>query len=139
LKKRNFMVFLISTFLILVLIATGCVVNAANLKQTDPTNPTSQTAATKEKTYNCLNPLGIQPPVTIVPLSARLTTMDGLTIYIVQGEADPIIFPALYPALQTKFPKTTWNYYLPGSSFGPSTPDDQTKAEAKAVLRGVAW
>jgi hypothetical protein len=139
LKKRNFTVFLISIFLILVMVATGCVVNAANLKPADPTNPTAPTAATKEKSYNCLNPVGVQPPVTVSPLAARLDTMDGKIIYVVQGEADPVVMPALYTALQATYPKTTWNYYQPSSSFGASAPDAQTKAEAKAVIRGNAW
>lgn len=146
-KKRNIIAFLSSIFLILILVTTGCMVNAANMKSTDPNNPTSATAATKEKTYNCLNPLGIQPPVTIVPLSARLTTMDGKTIYVVQGEADPVIFPALYTALLAKYPKTFWNYYQPSSSFGPTAVDTTTTAKptadgtggADAVLRGNAW
>jgi hypothetical protein len=139
LKKRNFIVLLISIFLILVMVATGCIVNAANMKPLDPTNPTAPTAATKEKTYNCLNPVGIQPAVTVVPLAPRLTTIDGQIIYVVQGEADPIIFPALYTALLAKYPKTTWNYYNPSSSFGPNAIDATTKGEAKGVLRGNAW
>jgi hypothetical protein len=147
LKKRNIIAFLASIFLIIVLVATGCVINAASLKSTDQANPNSATAATKEKTYNCLNPLGIQPPVTIVPLSPRLTTMDGKTIYIVQGEADPVIFPALYPALQKAYPKAFFNYYQPSSSFGPSSVDTTTTAKAtadgtggaNAIVRGNAW
>jgi predicted esterase len=77
--------------------------------------------------------------VTIKPLAARLTTFDGKTIYIVQGEADPIIMPALNDRLRKDYQKTTWVYYQPSSSFGPTTPDDQTKAEAKAVIRGISW
>jgi hypothetical protein len=126
LKKRNIIALLSSILLIIVLVTTGCIVNAA-------------TTAEREKTYSCVTPLGIQPPVTLSPLAPRLNTMDGKTIYIVQGEADPVIFPALNDAVRVKFPKTNWNYYNPSSSFGASTPDDQTKAEAQAVLRGIAW
>ncbi len=136
--KRRTIALLSSIFLILVLVTTGCIVNAANTSQPNSSGQAGLTAA-KEKTYSCVTPLGIQPPVTLSPLAPRLDTMDGKTIYIVQGEADPVIFPALYEACKTKFPKTTWNYYQPSSSFGASSPDDETKAQAKAVLRGVAW
>lgn len=146
-KKKNFIALLASIFLILVMVATGCIVNAATTTQTSSTNPSGLTTVTKEKTYNCLNPVGIQPPVTIVPLAKRLTTLDNQTIYVVQGEADPVIFPALVPALQKLYPKTFFNYYQPTSSFGPTTPDDTTKAAPKAdgtgganaVIRGNAW
>ena len=137
-KKRNILAFLISIFLILVLVITGCVVKASTVSPDNPSSQAGMTAA-KEKTYSCLNPVGIQPPVTISPLAPRLDTLDGKTIFIVQGEADPVIFPALYEACKAKFPKTTWNYYQPSSSFGPSSIDDTVKAEAKATLRGVAW
>jgi hypothetical protein len=147
LNKGNFIAILASIFLILVMVATGCVVNAANLKPTDPTNPTAPTAATKEKSYNALNPVGIQPPVTVSPLAPRLDSMDGKTIYVIQGEADPVIMPALNTALVAAYPKTFFNYYQPSSSFGPSAIDAATKAKAtadgtggaSAIVRGNAW
>ena len=135
-KKRSLIVLLASVLLVLVMVITGCSVNTPSTTQA---NSKTTSAKEMEKIYNCLNPLGIQPPVTISPLAARLDTLDGKTIYIIQGEADPVIFPALYTALQKAYPKTDWVYYLPSSSFGPSTPDDTTKAAAKATLRGVAW
>ena len=124
-KKKNLIVFLASTLLVLVLVATGCTVNAA-------------TAPTKEKSFACLSPLGIQPPVQISPLAARLDTLDGKVIYVNQGEADPIIMPALWERVQKDYPKTTWKY-IASSSFGPAAPEDEVKTTAKAVLRGIAW
>lgn len=138
-KRKNFIALTASIFLILVLVATGCVVNAASIKQAGTTQSRSATTAQIDKSWNALSPRGIQLPVQIKPLAARLTTMDGKIIYIVQGEADPIIMPALNDTLRKNYPKTNWNYYNPSSSFGPTTPDDQTKAEAQAVVRGNAW
>ncbi len=147
LKKRNLIALLISIGLILVLLTTGVVVNAATTDKPGTPNPTSLTTATKEKSYNCLNPVGVQPPVTISPLAPRLDTMDGKTIYVVQGEADPVIMPALYAALKDAYPKTFFNYYQPSSSFGSNAIDATTKAPAKAdgtgganaIVRGNGW
>ncbi len=106
---------------------------------TPPPSTTTPTPVAVDKKYNVLSPRGIQLPVTIQPLAARLDTIDGKTIYIVQGEADPVIFPALNDYLQKNYTKTTWVYYQPSSSFGPNTPDATTLAEAKAIIRGNAW
>ena len=105
-KKKIFIALLVSLFLILVLVATGCIVNAAAIKNGDSTQSQSATTAQIDKSWNALSPRGIQLPVIIKPLAARLNTMDGKTIYIVQGEADPVIMPALYAAMEAAYPKT---------------------------------
>jgi hypothetical protein len=139
LKGKRFIALLASIFLIVVLVATGCIVNAASIKQVETAQVLSAASAQIDKSWNALSPRGIQLPVQIKPLAPRLDTFDGKTIYIVQGEADPIIMPALNDRMQKDYPNTKWNYYQPSSSFGPTTPDDQTKAEAKAVIRGNSW
>jgi hypothetical protein len=48
-------------------------------------SPTPQVVY-RDQTYNCLSPRGIQLPVEIKPLATRLDTMDGKTIYVVQGK-----------------------------------------------------
>ena len=85
-----------------------------------------------------MNPRGIQQPVQISALAARLDTIKGKVIYINQGEADPIIMPAIWERVQKEFPDTTWKYIFT-SSFGPPTPEDEVKATAKAVVRGISW
>lgn len=135
-----------ATALLILLMVVGYVQAGGSAKTSGAANNPA-TTTTKEKTFNCLNPVGIQPPVTIVPLSPRLDTIVGKTIYIVQGEADPIIMPALVTALQQKYPTTFFNYYQPSSSFGPTAPDDTMKAASKAdgtggangIIRGNAW
>jgi hypothetical protein len=72
-------------------------------------------------------------------LAPRLDTLDGKTIYVQQGEADPVIMPALAEHLAKNYTKTTWVYYKPTSSFVVSAPDDTTKADAKATICGIAW
>ncbi len=128
-----------SIFLALVLVATGCAVNAASIKQADSAQTQSAASVQVDKSWNAMSPRGIQLPVQIKPLAARSDTFDGKTIYIVQGEADPIIMPALNDRMVKDYPNTKFNYYQPSSSFGPTTLDDQTKAEAKAIIRGNSW
>ncbi len=104
-----------------------------------PTPTPTPPAVVTDKKYNALSPRGVQLPVTITPLAKRPASIDGLTIYIVQGEADPVIMPALNDYLQKNNTKTTWVYYNPSSSFGPSSPDSTTLQNAKSVIRGNSW
>ncbi len=107
---------------------------------TATTVPTSTpTVVEKDKSYNALSPRGIALPVTIKALAPRPSSLDGLTVYICQGEADPIILPALAKVAPTKAPKTTWVYFNPVSSFGPASPEDEVLAKAKGIVRGISW
>jgi hypothetical protein len=90
-------------------------------------------------TYKCLNPQGDFIPVQTVALSPRLDTLNGKTIYVVQGEADPVIMPALFELLKKDYPSTTFVFYKPSSSFGESAVDTDTKADADATIRGIGW
>lgn len=120
---------------------------------TPTTNPTPITIVQEvDKKYNVLNPTGFFIPVQIKPLAPRLTTVVGKTIYICQGEADPIIMPALYPAMKAKYPTTKFLYY-DVSAFGPSSPGTGTTPaastglpedvdifnKADACIRGNGW
>ena len=104
-----------------------------------------------EKMYKCLNPQGEYLPIETIALSERLDTLDNKIIYICQGEADPVIMPALYKMLQEEYPRTTWTYY-DRSDFGPSTPgtggpatstgrpeDPDILKKVDAVIRGIDW
>ncbi len=125
-KRKNLIALVSSIFLVLVLVLTGC-------------NGGGGGGSSEDKTYRALNPQGDFQPVETVSLAARLDTLNGKTIYIIQGEADPVIMPALAEALPRDYPNTTWVYYKPVSSFGDTRPDDTTKAEADAVIRGIGW
>ena len=145
-KKKGLILVVISTITIFTMFGLSCTptVTPPTLTPTvtvtvTPTPTSTPTPIATDKKYNVLSPRGIQLPVTIQPLAARLDTLDGKTIYVVQGEADPVIMPALNDYLQKTYTKTTWVYYQPSSSFGPNTPDSTTIAEAKAIIRGNAW
>ena len=138
-NRKSLIVLVVSVFSLLAIILSGCgsaITSSISLAGAGTTE-TSQTTA-KEKSYACLSPIGIQPPVQISPLAPRLDKFDGKTIYVNQGEADPIIMPALWERVQKDFPKTTWKY-IATSSFGPATTEQEVKDTADAVLRGIAW
>jgi hypothetical protein len=104
-----------------------------------------------EKVYKAVNPTGIFMPVETKALAPRLTTIDGKTLYVCQGEADPVIMPALYPALVKKYPNTKFIYYdradfgpsVPGTGGGSSTTgqveDPDILKKVQGVIRGIGW
>ena len=99
-----------------------------------------------------MDPTGIFIPVNTVGLAPRLTTIEGKTIYVCQGEADPVIMPALWKAIVPKYPKTKFLYY-DVSAFGPNTPGTGTTPAASTgqpedpdilkkidgAIRGIGW
>jgi hypothetical protein len=116
----------------------SCIPVAMAASASTPTSTPAPNVIEKEKSYNCLSPIGVQPPINIVPLSPRLDTIKGKTIYVNQGEADPVIMPALWDRLNKDYPDTNWKL-IASSSFGPAAPEDEVKQNAKAVIRGNAW
>jgi hypothetical protein len=144
-----------SIALVLVVVLSGCAQATAPATPTAPTTPSTPQVVTKtvevEKTYKAVNPTGIFIPVETKALAPRLDTIDGKTIYVCQGEADPVIMPALYKALVAKYPKTIFIYY-DRSDFGPSVPgtggtasstnqpeDKDILKKVNGVLRGIGW
>jgi hypothetical protein len=146
-KNKHLTTLLVSIIvvLIIVLVATTC---TAAPTTTTPAATTTKPAATtpaattqvviKDKTYKAVNPEGIFVPVETKSLAPRLDTLDGKVIYVNQGEADPVIMPALWTRLQKDYPKVTWKL-IASSSFGPNAPEAEVLAGAKAVIRGIGW
>lgn len=85
-----------------------------------------------------LNPAGRHMPLEVQGLAPRLDTIDGKTIYIHQGEADPVLMPALLELVKKKYPNVKWRY-IAHSDFGPRKAENEVLAEADAVIKGVAW
>jgi hypothetical protein len=145
-KIKPLLPLLISIILILMLVATSCApAQQTTITKTVTVTPTTaaptttaSAAVVKDKTYKVLDPRGEELPVEIKPLAKRLDTLDGKTIYINQGEADPVIMPALYKIVQEKYPKTTWKY-IATSGFGPAALEAEVTQNAKAVMRGISW
>jgi hypothetical protein len=115
--------------------ALGALVTGCGVASTQASTPQT---SNQERSYNCLDPRGIQPPVQTSALAPRLQKLDDSTIYLNQGEADPIIMPALWKRVQKDYPKVTWKY-IASEGFGPSTLEADVKDTADAVIRGNAW
>lgn len=148
-KRKNLISLVASIGFVLALVLSGCGPAAtptpsATATPTETPTPTATPTPTPtapigvELTFNCLNPTGTFQPVQVSALAPRLDTIDGKTIYVNQGEADPVIMPALWEIVQTDFPKTTWKY-IAVSSFGPTAIEADVRAAADAVIRGIAW
>jgi hypothetical protein len=152
LKRKNLILIISSILLAIVFMLSGCsqapstpqATNTATTptptQQSSVSTPTTpqQQVVYKDQVYNCVSPRGIQLPVTIKTLAPRIDTLEGKVVYVNQGEADPIIMPALWERVQKDYPKTTWKY-IASSGFGPNTLEDEVKTSAKAVIRGIAW
>jgi hypothetical protein len=98
-----------------------------------------------EKTYKCLNPVGIHTPVDLSPLAPRLDKLDGKTIFVsigAGGEQD-ITIP-LPKKLQEKYPQVNWVIQGAGPHLTKagsiSLTDEQVESgEIDALIRGVIW
>ncbi len=92
-----------------------------------------------DKVYNVMNPRGLMAPIPYVGLAPRLTTLQGKTVVVNQGEADAVIMPALLERLRAAYPTTNF-IYVAVSSFGPDTIEQQFLTnKPDAIIRGVAW
>jgi hypothetical protein len=90
-----------------------------------------------EKTYRCLNPVGIDEPVETFPLAPRLDTLDGKEIYLsICGEPD-ITIP-LEKKLKMDYPDVNWRIK---KTYGtnPVPLSDEEKKTCDGLIQGVAW
>jgi hypothetical protein len=93
--------------------------------------------AEKEKVYRCLNPVGMQPPVTTSPLAPRLDNLEGKTIHLsICGEAD--IWVPLEKKLKADYPDINWTikkrYHIV-----PMELSEEERKTTDAVILGVCW
>lgn len=88
--------------------------------------------------YRCLNPVGIQDPVTLYPLAPRLDRLEGKTIYVsINAGGDQDITIPLLKRLPADYPGVNWKIKR---QFGFSAKlTDEEKKEADAVIAGVIW
>lgn len=91
----------------------------------------------KDKTYKCLNPVGIRETIDTFPLSPRLDTLNGKTIHLsICGEPD-ITIP-LEKKLKMDYPDANWTV----KKTYDVTPIQLSEEEMKTtdgVIEGVAW
>jgi hypothetical protein len=93
--------------------------------------------AMAEPQLTVLNPRGIPPPITLVPMAPRLTTLDGKTIYLVSDgfpSAD-IFLDQVGTWFKKNMPSVTTVYRLKAGGFADDDP--KLNAEIKAKGQGV--
>jgi hypothetical protein len=98
-----------------------------------------------DKTYKCLNPVGIQESIDIYPLAPRLdkNKLAGKTIYISIGAGGeqglmiplPKRLPELYPEITWKVTRAAPHRTIAGSI---ALTEEEMK-DADALIRGVVW
>ena len=93
--------------------------------------------AEKDKSYQCLNPVGIQVPIDTFPLAPRIKSIDGKTICIsICGEPD-ITIP-LEKQLKTNYPSVNWQIKKSYMTHPIALSDEEMKS-TDALIQGVAW
>lgn len=93
--------------------------------------------AAKEKTYKCLNPVGINDPAEQFPLAPRLKSLDGKTVHLsITGEAD--IWVPLEKRLKGDYPDVNWTMK---KTYGinPVRLTEEEQKTTDAVILGVTW
>lgn len=67
-------------------------------------------AAAQDAMITVLNPRGIQPQIARIPMAARLDTLDGKTVYIVDARYPRTreFVEELFSILKERYPKTNW-------------------------------
>jgi hypothetical protein len=99
----------------------------------------------QERTYKCLNPVGIQQPIEMYPLAPRLdkNKLAGKTIYISVGAGGEqgLMIP-LPKKLQQLYPEVNWKvtHAAPHRTIAGSVAlSDEEMKDADALIRGVVW
>jgi hypothetical protein len=98
-----------------------------------------------DKTYKCLNPVGIGKPVELFPLAPRLdkNKLAGKTIYISVGAGGEqgLMIP-LPKRLQDMYPEINWKvtHAAPHRTIAGSLAlTEEEMKTADALIRGVVW
>jgi hypothetical protein len=90
------------------------------------------------KTYKCLNPVGIQDPIDLFPLSPRIDNIDGKTIYVcINAGGDQDITIPLLKKLPADYPSVNWKIKR---QFGFSAElTEEERKDCDAMIAGVIW
>ena len=91
----------------------------------------------RDRSYRCLNPVGMKQPVDTFPLAERLGSMDGKTIYI-SASGEPDIMIPLEKRLREDFPNVNWEKKHTYSIDVDNLSEEEMQ-RADAVIQGVAW
>ncbi|HTX16296.1 MAG TPA: hypothetical protein VMD77_13445 [Candidatus Baltobacteraceae bacterium] len=88
-----------------------------------------------------LNPRGMPPPITLIPMAPRLSTLDGKTIYLISDGfpgADHFL-AQVAKWFQTNMPSVKTVYRLKAGGFADDDPklNAEVKANGQAVIMAI--
>jgi hypothetical protein len=97
--------------------------------------------ATMEPKITALNPRGMPPPITLIPMAPRLSTLDGKTIYLVSDGfpgADHFL-AQVAKWFATNMPSVKTEYRLKAGGFADDDPklNAEVKANGQAVIMAI--
>ncbi len=102
---------------------------------------TSGTLQAQEKKITVFNPLGQPPSIKRVPMAARISNLDGKTVYIVDiGFSGTHQFlTELQAILKTRYPKTKWELRTKIGTYFNDDPKlwAEIKEKGHAMIMGV--
>jgi hypothetical protein len=107
----------------------------------EPTKDKKKGTAAEEAKLTVLNPRGLPPPITLIPMAPRLDTLDGKTIYLVSDG-----FPGADAFLnqisiwfKKNMPSVTTVYRLKAGGFADDDPKlfAEIKAKGNAVIMAI--
>jgi hypothetical protein len=109
---------------------------ASAAAQSKAKEKTGKSAAAGEMKLTALNPRGIPPPITLIPMAPRLATLDGKTVYLVSDGfpgADHFL-AQVGEWFKKNMPAVTTVYRLKAGGFA----DDDPKLNAEIKEKGQA-
>lgn len=107
--------------------------------QSKPGKPAKEAAGGPK--IEALNPRGIPPPITLVPMAPRLSTLDGKTIYLVSDGfpgADAFL-NQIKVWFSKNMPSVTTEFRLKAGGFADDDPKlfAEIKAKGNAVIMAI--
>jgi hypothetical protein len=97
--------------------------------------------ASMEPKITALNPRGMPPPITLIPMAPRLSTLDGKTIYLISDGfpgADHFL-AQVAKWFATNMPSVKTVYRLKAGGFADDDPklNAEVKADGQAVIMAI--
>ena len=97
--------------------------------------------SSSEPKLTVLNPRGMPPPITLIPMAPRLSTLDGKTIYLISDGfpgADHFL-AQVAKWFQTNMPSVKTVYRLKAGGFADDDPklNAEVKANGQAVIMAI--
>jgi hypothetical protein len=111
---------------------------AAKDKKSDSKKPMATAGGPK---LEVLNPRGLPPPITLIPMAKRLDTLDGKTVYLV-SDGFPGADAFLHQVsiwFQKNMPSVKTVYRLKAGGFADDDPklNAEIKANGQAVIMAI--